>query len=145
MELLLGRLQKKRIKGYVESINGYRFESLTELIFALFSTYKKGTEDWEEIQILLANFGYNNLNGIKESEIPIIRKWLKENKNQFELEKDIEYLTYKLLTAIVKKDILVYIDKYIIENVNENITVSGTSTISFIDTTRLNQLTFTTI
>ncbi|MDR3059627.1 MAG: hypothetical protein LBU84_16005 [Prevotella sp.] len=145
MKLNLTKLQLIKSKNYLEGIERGEKYPFTEIVFMLFSTYRKGTKDWDDIQKLLDFLNLDNIAKVEEQDIPAIRQWLTDNEYKFEMEKDIEILVYRLLAAITDKKIFPYIDHHLIEDVNEKIKIKYTSVISFIDTTRIDQFKFTTI
>lgn len=145
MKLNLTKLKQIKSKNYLERIERGEKYPFTEIVFMLFSTYRKGTKDWDDIQKLLSFLNLDNIAKVKKTDIPAIRQWLTDNEHEFEMEKDIEILAYRLLAAITDKKIFAYIDHHLIEDVNETIKIKYTSVISFIDTTRIDQFKFTTI
>jgi hypothetical protein len=136
---------KIRSKNYLENLGIWVFPSLLHLIQAFFETYTKGTTDWEHIQLLLAATGYGSLNEIPRSELAQVKETVARMQPVWEADEDAEKCTYLLLAAILKKDILVYIDDRVIENIEHKITLQPDSIVAFINRLKITQINFTTI
>jgi len=136
---------KTRSKNYLENLDIWMFPSLLHLIQAFFETYTKGTTDWEHIQLLLEATGYGSLNEIPRSELAQIKETVARMQPVWEAGEDVEIRTYLLLAAILKKDILVYIDDRVIENIEHKITLQPNSIVAFINRLKITQINFTTI
>lgn len=136
---------KTRSKNYLENLDIWMFPSLLHLIQAFFETYTKGTTDWEHIQLLLEATGYGSLNEIPRSELAQIKETVARMQPVWEADEDAEKCTYLLLAAILKKDILVYIDDRVIENIEHKITLQPNSIVAFINRLKITQINFTTI
>ena len=136
---------KTRSKNYLENLDIWMFPSLLHLIQAFFETYTKGTTDWEHIQLLLEATGYGSLNEIPRSELAQVKETVERMQPVWEADEDAEKCTYLLLAAILKKDILVYIDDRVIENIEHKITLQPNSIVAFINRLKITQINFTTI
>ncbi len=136
---------KIRSKNYLENLGIWVFPSLLHLIQAFFETYTKGTTDWEHIQLLLEATGYGSLNEIPRSELAQVTETVARMQPVWEADEDAEKCTYLLLAAILKKDILVYIDDRVIENIEHKITLQPDSIVAFINRLKITQINFTTI
>ncbi len=136
---------KIRSKNYLENLGIWVFPSLLHLIQAFFETYTKGTTDWEHIQLLLAATGYGSLNEIPRSELAQVKETVARMQPVWEADEDAEKCTYLLLAAILKKDILVYIDDRVIEKIEHKITLQPDSIVAFINRLKITQINFTTI
>ena len=134
-----------RSKNYLENLGIWVFPSLLHLIQAFFETYTKGTTDWEHIQLLLEATGYGSLNEIPRSELAQVKETVARMQPVWEADEDAEKCTYLLLAAILKKDILVYIDDRVIENIEHKITLQPDSIVAFINRLKITQINFTTI
>jgi hypothetical protein len=129
-------------KNYIKKIGGFRFRSLYDLIITLFETYEKGTEDYENIRLLLEATGYNNLKQIPETEMDHIRATISRMMPEWKKLDDHEYMTYLVLAAIGRKDIIVCIDDQLVNQFEVSIQIKDTSIISFINCLKINQIYF---
>jgi len=136
---------KQKQKGYVKSLFTYEFNSLLHLIFELFTNYTHGQKEIIEIERLLDEIGYKNLKDIPADEIETIKKYIRLQLPAWEHQEDAELLTYKLLAAIQSKNIVVIVDDKIIEDLEKPISLAPDSTITFINTFKIDSISFTTL
>ena len=136
---------KQTQKRYLKNFSTYQFESLIHLIFDLFDSYKHGQKEIFEIEALLEEIGYSNLKEIPNNEIETIRTLVQPKLGEWERQDDSEYLSYKLMTAIQAKSIIVIVDNKLIEDIEKPISITPNSIISFINNLKIGSITFTTL
>lgn len=123
----------KKILNYLKAICGFKFPTVVELIIALFSTYEKGTIDYENIELLIDYLGVSNLKYIPIEQYEEIKCLINEKKIEWEKLDDVEYCTYYLLNEIKNKNIIMLVDEMVIEDINTSIIIGKSSVISFIN------------
>lgn len=123
----------KKISNYLKAICGFEFPTVLEVIIALFSTYKKGTADHENIELLLEGLGISNLKHIPIDKYDEIKRFISSKKIEWEKFDDAEYCTYHLLNEIKNKNIIMLVDEMVIEDINTSIVIGESSVISFIN------------
>lgn len=136
---------KIKSKKYLKGLWKYEFPSLIYLIFELFETYTNGYKEIFEIQLLLDEIGYRNLKDIPKDEVENIRALIKQKLPEWKMFDDAEFVTYQLMAAISKKDILVIIDNNVIVDIDQPLSIDLNSTIVFFNNQLLNQIKFTTL
>lgn len=120
----------------------YYFESLVVLIAKLFLSYDRVREEWQEVELVLQHLGYTSLSEVDAKNMDKASEWIAAELSRFELEHDAEYMLYRLLSAIERKEVWVYLNNGIITNIHDSISIPKDGIISFIDATRFNQMTF---
>lgn len=133
----------KRQKKYLKKDFQSDFASLYHLVFYLFDNYEHGHKEVLEIEKLLEQTGYDNLKEIPKSELERIRKIIQLNLPQWEAEEDSEYLSYKLMAAILTKRVVVILDDEVVEDTERHISIRPDAVISFINNDKLDSITFT--
>lgn len=134
---------KIKRKRYLEGLWIDEYPNLLHLFFELFDTYKSGRKDLEDIQRLLDLISYNNLKDIPEEEVVKIKSLIINNLGNWKLQDDTERVAFLLMSAVLTKDILVFIDDNIIEDTEQPITLNEKSIISFINNQKISNITFT--
>lgn len=132
-------------KNYVKALNQYRFDSVFHLCLSLFSSYRKGTEDVEEIYQLLDDIGYANLSDIPADEVEAIAAYVEMMLPDWNRENDPDRRTYLLAAAIQRQDVLVLIDDKVVDDLDTEILLAPNSIIEFIDKRKISDITFTTL
>ncbi|MDX6183972.1 hypothetical protein SGQ44_17015 [Flavobacterium sp. Fl-77] len=132
-------------KNYLKNLFNYKFESLFQLLFELFDSHKHGHKEIFEIEALLAEIGYGNLNEIPKNETEEIKKLIRSKLQEWDQKSDFENLSYKLMSQIQSKNIIVILDNKVIEHIENPIIINPNSVISFIDNSKLDSITFTTL
>jgi hypothetical protein len=132
-------------KNYVKGLNQYRFDSVFQLCLSLFSTYRKGTQDVEDIYQLLDDIGYSNLKDIPADEIEAIAAYVEMLLPDWNSANDPERRTFLLAAAIQRRDLLVVIDEEVVNDLGTEILIAPDSIISFIDKRKISDITFTTL
>ncbi len=132
-------------KSYLKNFLTYQFESLLLLIFELFESYQHGQKEIIEIEALLEEIGYSNLKEIPIYEIETIRTIVKSKLEEWERQEDSEYLSYKLMAAIQAKNIIVFVDNILIEDVEKPISITPDSIITFINKLKIGSISFKTL
>lgn len=132
-------------KNYLKNFLNYKFESLFQLLYELFDNHKHGHKELFEIEALLEEIGYSNLKEISKSESPKIKSIIRSKLQEWERHEDSEYLSYKLMAAIQANSILVIIDDVIIDDIEKPISVMPNSVISFINNSKIDSISFTTL
>lgn len=136
---------RQRSKRYLSSLSGFDFDSLYELLYELFDNYRPDQSEICQIEALLNQIGFYNLKEIQDSKKTEIKEIITSKTTEWEREADAEYLSYKLLAAIQSKAVIVIIDEQVIENLEKPISLHSNSIISFIDNSKTDQITFTTL
>ncbi len=136
---------RQRSKRYLSSLSGFDFDSLYELLYELFDNYRPDQSEICQIEALLNEIGFYNLKEIQDSKKTEIKEIITSKTTEWEREADAEYLSYKLLAAIQSKAVIVIIDEQVIENLEKPISLHSNSIISFIDNSKTDQITFTTL
>ncbi len=136
---------RQRSKRYLSSLSGFDFDSLYELLYELFNNYRPDQSEICQIEALLNEIGFYNLKEIQDSKKTEIKEIITSKTTEWEREADAEYLSYKLLAAIQSKAVIVIIDEQVIENLEKPISLHSNSIISFIDNSKTDQITFTTL
>ncbi len=136
---------RQRSKRYLSSLSGFDFDSLYELLYELFDNYRPDQSEICQIEALLNEIGFYNLKEIQDSKKTEIKEIINSKTTEWEREADAEYLSYKLLAAIQSKAVIVIIDEQVIENLEKPISLHSNSIISFIDNSKTDQITFTTL
>lgn len=137
---------KQTTKQYIRSLPTLYFNSLLELIWALFENYQPRTKNWiKEAFLFLKAYGVEDFSDIKDYEIHHLIQVLRSDKKTYALIFDSEKLTYILLAGIVSGHIQVLIDNTSIDTINQPITLLATSTITFLDLNDISLLQFNTI
>lgn len=132
-------------KKYLENFVAFEFTSLFHLIVELFDNYLHGQKEIIEIETLLNTTGYSNLKEIPQHQIEKTKELIRSSLQEWKRQEDTEYMTFKLLAAIVERRVIVIIDDNVIDNPEKEISITANSNISFIDNTKLNSITFTTL
>ncbi|TWI03166.1 hypothetical protein IQ05_00095 [Flavobacterium tiangeerense] len=132
-------------KNYLKNLFNYKFESLFQLLFELFDNHEHGYKEIFEIETLLSEIGYANLNEIPKNETEEIKKLICSKLQEWDEKYDFENLSYKLMSQIQSRNIIVIIDNIIIEHIEKPIIINPNSVISFIDNSKLDSITFTTL
>jgi hypothetical protein len=136
---------KQTQKNYLKNLFNYEFGSLFQLLFELFDNHKHGHKEIFEIEALLAEIGYANLNEIPKNETEEIKKLIRSKLQEWDEKSDFENLSYKLMSQIQSRNIIVIIDNIVIEHIEKPIIINPNSVISFIDNSKLDSITFTTL
>lgn len=132
-------------KNYLKNLFNYKFESLFQLLFELFDSHKHGHKEIFEIEALLTEIGYNNLKEIPKSETEVMKTIIRSKLQEWGGESDYEYLSYELIIQIQSKNIIVILDNIVIEHIENPIIINPNSVISFINNSKLDSITFTTL
>lgn len=133
-------------KVYLQGLEEPYYDSLLSLIYAIFSTYvfeDKAVELY--LYQLLDATGYRRIEDIPRIELELIVAHFLKHKKAFKIDYDSEYLTYLLLAAIKRLDILVYFDEHLIEDLEAPIQLEPDSVLSFIKKEKIERTTFKTI
>lgn len=136
---------KLSAKSYMNALDTFTFPSLFHLVFELFGYYRKGTEDWENIRMLLDAIDYKNLKDIPRSELGNVKNFVAQMSPEWVKEQDTERCTYLLLAGVVHRQIIVFIDGKIIDDIDKEIKLRNSSVISFLDNSVISQISFTTL
>ncbi len=136
---------RQRSKRYLSSLSGFDFDSLYELLYELFNNYRPDQSEICQIEALLNEIGFYNLKEIQDRKKTEIKEIITSKTTEWEREADAEYLSYKLLAAIQSKAVIVIIEEQVIENLEKPISLHSNSIISFIDNSKTDQITFTTL
>ncbi|MFB9076710.1 hypothetical protein ACFFLS_24155 [Flavobacterium procerum] len=137
--------EKLKTKPYLKNFTVYTFPSFIHLILELFEKHEHGHKQIFEIELLLEELGYSNLKEIKKSEIDSVKNLIISKLEEWELNDDSEILAYKLLAAIKNKNLTVYIDNQIIQDLEMPISITPESVIAFINNSKLNSISFKTL
>ena len=132
-------------KNYLKNFLNYEFESLLQLLYELFDNHKHGHREIFEIEALLDEIGYSNLKEIPKNETEKIENLIRSKLMEWERQADSEYLSYKLMYAIQCLSILVFIDNEVIEDFENPILLKSNSVISFINKSKIDSISFTTL
>lgn len=132
-------------KNYLKNLFNYKFESLYQLLFELFDSHKHGHKEIFEIEALLSEIGYNNLKEIPKSEIEVMKAIVRSKLQEWGEKSDSEYFSYQLMSQIQTKNIIVILDNTVIEHFENPIIINPNSVISFINNSKLDNITFTTL
>ncbi|MEO1259933.1 MAG: hypothetical protein AAFZ15_14160 [Bacteroidota bacterium] len=136
----------KFAKVYLKKSTDYQYDSLLDLIQQIFSTHAFEDKAVEQfLYQLLSETGYTSLEKIPIPELQAIANYFLAHKDEYKIDYDAEKLTYLLLSAIKNKDVIVYIDKRIVEDMLAPITLQYGSTLAFIKVEKINNITFKTI
>lgn len=135
-----------KTKSYLVRFNQFEFDSLLHFIFELFINNKIEDENINAIIVQkILKLGYNDTSEIPEKTKSRLEKTyynlLEKHNKSFDEEKQ----TYLLMEKIVKSNILVTIDNTLVENSWNSIIIGKNSVVSFISTTKLNDIHFKTI
>lgn len=136
---------KSTTKEYLKNFHNYKFESLLHLIFELFHNHKHGQKEIIEIEKLLYETGFSNLKDISKTEINKIKELIRSMLKEWERLEEPEYLSYKLMAAVQAGNVVVIVDDKVIENFESPITIDHNSVITFINNSKLNSITFSTL
>ncbi|OXA87647.1 hypothetical protein [Flavobacterium hercynium] len=132
-------------KNYLKNLFNYKFESLFQLLFELFDSHKHGHKEIFEIEALLTEIGYNNLEEIPKSETEVMKTIIRSKLQEWGGKSDSEYLSYELMSQIQSKNIIVILDNIVIEHIENPIIINPNSVISFINNSKMDSITFTTL
>lgn len=136
---------KQTQKNYLKKFFKYEFGSLFQLLFELFDNHEHGHKEIFEIEALLSEIKYANLNEIPKNETEEIKKLIRSKLQEWNEKSDFENLSYKLMSQIQSRNIIVIIDNIVIEHIEKPIIINPNSVISFIDNSKLDSITFTTL
>lgn len=133
-------------RTYLKKVDRFQYESLLSFVFELF--HKHHFED-KEVELflldLLSQSGYSSIERIPILELQIIADYFLENRDQYKVDYDEEKLTYLLLAAIQKNDIITIVDNAIITDINAPLSIHNSSTVSFIYKKKIETITFKTL
>ncbi len=131
---------------YFHPVTRTEYASLLDLILELFYEYTFADRS-EELYLyqLLSDLGYRSINDIPLPELELIVEYFEANRDSFKSKMDEEKVTYLLLAAIQKEEVIVFLDNKIIEDLKSPLKLSKDSTLAFFKQEKLNRITFKTI
>jgi hypothetical protein len=129
----------------VNNTVNYRFGSLVELMLLLFEKYAKKQQGLLVFKTLLAESGYARLGDIPIEEIDRVIELAKELTVKYEILYDGEQLCYHLLSAVVNKNIFVFIDNRIINNIQAPVHITPDSVMVLVHDEKIDTIEFKTL
>ncbi len=131
---------------YFHSVTRTEYASLLDLILELFYEYTFADRS-EELYLyqLLSDLGYRSIDDIPIPELALIVEYFEANRDSFKSKMDEEKMTYLLLAAIQKEEVIVLLDNKIIEDLKSPLKLNQDSTLVFFKQEKLNRITFKTI
>lgn len=133
-------------KTYFRNVEATQYDSFLDLIWELFASHQFENKEIElQIYSFLTSLGYASLEQVPKGELQIIADHFLERKEDYKINPDEEKLTYLLLAAIQRGELIPYFDKKIIEDLKAPIRLRANSVIAFINKNKIENITFKTI
>ena len=147
MVLLLKSRAKE--KSYIRVLPNLDYDSAFHLVFDLF-LFHPHMDRAEELMVyeLLYDTGLKSIDGLTPEELMDLVLYLSKYKTRYPaltFDEDEEKLSYLLLAAIKREEVIMHIDGEEVRNLQAEISLNDDSTIGFFNRAKLDSIGFTTI
>lgn len=133
-------------RTYLREIELYNYESFLSLVLEIFSRYKFEDKEAELLVYeLLQAGGHRSIEDIPFYELEVIADYFLAQKERFKVEYDEEKLTYILLAAIQREEIIAMVDDIVITDLQAPISLRSNSMVNFIKKDKIKTITFKTL
>ena len=147
MELLLK--SRAREKSYIRTLPRLDYDSALHLVLDLFLFHPHQDRAVElMVYELLYDTGLKSIDGLSTEELVELVAFLSLYKNRYPaltIDEDEEKLSYLLLAAIKREQVIMHIDNEEIRNLQAKIRLNNDSTIGFFNQAKLDSIGFTTL
>ena len=147
MVLLLKSRAKE--KSYIRVLPSLDYDSTFHLVFDLFLFHPHMDREVElMVYELLYDTGLKSIDGLTPEELMDLVLYLSKYKTRYPaltFDEDEEKLSYLLLAAIKREEVIMHIDGEEVRNLQAEISLNDDSTIGFFNRAKLDSIGFTTI
>ncbi len=147
MELLLKSYTRE--KSYIKALPSLDYDSALDLVLDLF-LYHPHKDRTVELMVyeMLHDTGLRSIDALTTEELTDLVVFLSQHKTRYPaltIDEDEEKLSYLLLAAIKREEVIMYIDGEEVRNLQSELRLSSDSTIGFFNRAKLDSIGFTTL
>lgn len=136
----------KPAKAYLKDFTRYKFKTVPDFIFELFSKNHIEPREAEDfVYTLIQNMGYKTIQEIPADELQVIENTFYKLLEQEEAKLDNEKIAYIVLAGINNRNLILLIDNQPIADTQSEIHLNHDSVVTFLDKNRIQDITFKSI
>ncbi len=145
----LSIINKSKAKSYIRALPSYDFESSLDLVLTLFLIHPSDDRLIEmHIYELLSDTGLKSLDNLGIEELAELIHYLSTYRHRYPtltIDEDKEKLSYLLMAAIKREDVILIIDDDEVMNLSKKVRLTEDSTICFFKRGKLDSIDFKTL